>query len=292
MKIALVGSGATAAITLLELLATPHDHQIRIVARNSERALAALMDAASAFPIAAQQAGVGSRQDVSQADLVIICAGAQMAVDEAPKAVLETNAAIVRDYLSEGVSPGAVIVLVGTPVDDLTAVLGSAGIVEKRRVIGFGGDLDTARLKYVLAGDGDPGAGDALCIGEHGSRTVPVYASERDYAGVAARVRGTIKAITAQAGPPRNLATGVWLSRLATNAAGRAGGESVVCGYMPELDLYLTWPRHISRDGLAPPSDMQLGPEASAALRALILRKREEHGALASLSARLFHVSP
>jgi malate/lactate dehydrogenase len=289
MRLGVIGSGNVAAVTLLHLLSSNEDHDIVLVARSRYKALAALLDAASAFPQqAAERITLGTIDSLRSCDVLLICAGIQMGVEDTPKTVLKQNAMIVRDCLDGGLSDHAHIVLVGTPVDDLTAIVVEAGFCDRERVIGFGGDLDTARLRYALAQDLSTHIESAICIGEHGSRTIPVYNNEENYQEITNQVRGLLKKVTSAAGPPRNLATGVWLSKLALALAQDAVHDHVVCGYIPEYDLCLTWPHKISARGLISASHVSPGAAAQSALEDLIRKKRAELMALRTLSKTLF----
>lgn len=287
MRMALIGSGNTSSATLLGLLSSGGGHEIVVIARDKDRVLAALLDAASAFPQEAQHAHIGDSQDIKNCDIVIVCAGCQMALGETAKDVLKKNAAIATSYLKRQIADHAYIIVIGTPVDDLTSIIMHSGIADKNRVMGFGGDLDTARLRYILAQekiDNDP---DAVCIGEHGSRTIPVYASEENYEHVTSEVRTLLKRITAKAGPPRNLATGVWLSKLALALTTEEPRSHNVCAFMPEFDICLTWPRLISSSGIVSTQRIDRKNKAEQMLSALLAQKRAEETDLLALAGEL-----
>ncbi len=286
MHIALIGSGNTAAATLMQLAAADRDIDITLVGRNEDRLMAALLDAASAYPRSARRMKVAGKQALRDADVIAVCVGAQMALGDTPKSLFARNAEIARNFLDGGIARRARLVVIGTPVDDLTALFVASGKFDKERVIGFGGDLDTARLHYVMGKDFM--LDEAVALGEHGSRTIPVYAGEAEYADTAVRVRTLLKSITAKAGAPRNLATGVWLSRLVLALCGDAGEAHVVCGHVPDYDLCLTWPRKVTAAGLGAVMPVAFGQQARAELDMLLDQKRQELAAIEQLAATLF----
>jgi len=288
MRIAIIGTGNAGSITLLQLIANNFEHEIIVLDEHQGLAISALLDAGGAYPRHAQRAKIGKPEDVRSCDLVVVCAGVQMGPTDSPKSVLERNAAIVRDYLSIGLKTDACIVVIATPVDDLTAILAESGAFANNRVIGFGGDLDTARLQYLLGQKTTEDVSSAVCIGEHGERTVPIYQPETDYFEVARNVREVVKRITSEAGRPRNLSTGIWLSRLITTLTLQDDSQHVVCGFVPEYGLYLTWPRMINVEGIGRTVDIKPGTVAAGVLASLVEEKRAERPELMSLSTRLF----
>jgi malate/lactate dehydrogenase len=287
MRIALIGAGNTSSSTLLGLLSSGQEHEIILVARNSDRVLAALLDAASAFPQEAQRVRIGQSQDIKNCDIVLVCAGAQITLGETAKDVLNKNAAIAIDYLKGKICDHTYVVLIGTPVDDLTSLIINAGIADKERVIGFGGDLDTARLRYILAQEKITEEATAVCIGEHGSRTIPVYESEKNYDHITSKVRSLLKSITTKAGPPRNLATGVWLSKLALALTQRDPCPHNVCAYIPEFEICLTWPRMLSSSGIISTQQIHRSSKAEQAFSSLLVQKRNEQADLLLLGREL-----
>jgi malate/lactate dehydrogenase len=288
MRIAIVGTGNTAAATLLQLSALNEGHDIRVIARDAPKIQAALLDVISAYPRSAARVKPGAMTDIRSCDVLLLCAGIQAPPIDAPASLLEENTKIARTYLEGGVSAKTQIVVIGTPVDNLTTVIAEAGICAPERIMGFGGDLDTARLHYILAEEGIENAGDGVCIGEHGGRTIPVYRGEARYPDIAGRVRNLFKTMTANAGAPKNLAVGPWLAKLALALTEEKPQEHIVCGFMQKYGLCLTWPRRVSKNGLGESVPVTPGPSAQAELDALLEKKRAELPGLRKMAKAVF----
>jgi hypothetical protein len=139
-------------------------------------------------------------------------------------------------------------------------------------------------LRYVLAQNGTSDPFAAVCVGEHGSRTIPVYQSEENYVDTMAKVRGLLKNITAKAGSPRNLATGVWLAKLAITLTQSEPCLHNVCSYVPAYNAWLTWPCHLTSLGVLSRPSVDLGAHARQALAFLLEQKSKELPDLLTIS--------
>src|SRR4051794_18479434 len=86
-------------------------------------------------------------------DVVVITAGLPRKPGMSRMDLIETNAKIVRQ-VTENVakhSPGAVLVVVSNPLDEMTALAANVSGFPKARVVGQAGMLDTARLRQKVA---------------------------------------------------------------------------------------------------------------------------------------------
>jgi malate dehydrogenase len=122
--------------------------------------------------------GGGSYEGTENSDVVVITAGLPRKPGMSRMDLIETNAKIVRD-VSENIartSPDAVIIVVSTPLDEMTALAQLATGFPKNRVIGQAGMLDTARFSHFVAEElGVPIASvQTLTLGSHGDTMVPV----------------------------------------------------------------------------------------------------------------------
>ncbi len=88
-------------------------------------------------------------------------------------ALLDSNLPIAAEFAS--IIPGyaGIIIVVTNPSDILTYYLWKATGIDKKQIIGFGGQLDSARFQYELANRSLPGPG--FVLGEHGEHQVPVF---------------------------------------------------------------------------------------------------------------------
>jgi L-lactate dehydrogenase len=121
--------------------------------------------------------------DLAACDIIVVTAGVRRLPGESRLQLTGRNVALLQGIFSEikgvGLRADAVLVVVTNPVDILTHVAATSGILPPERVIGTGTMLDTARFRSLLAEelDCEPTAVSALIIGEHGDTMVPVWSS-------------------------------------------------------------------------------------------------------------------
>jgi hypothetical protein len=168
-------------------------------------------------------------------------------------------------------------VVTGTPVDRLAERLSALEQFKDSTVIGFGGQLDVERTKYALLSHHLRVPDPLYVIGEHGPRVIPVYAGEQSYDLIRQEAGSTLKRISVS-GKPRNLATGIQLSRL---ASALAGNTNVLCLSTPDKDfdgLSITWPYRANESGLMEKVALpHIGFLASKLLDDLLQFRRTEH---------------
>jgi malate dehydrogenase len=114
----------------------------------------------------------------ADSDIVIITAGLPRKPGMSRMDLIETNAKIVRQ-VTENVAkhaPGAVIIVVSNPLDEMTALAAKVSGFDRNRVMGQAGMLDTARFTHFAAEElGVPvGSVATLTLGSHGDTMVPV----------------------------------------------------------------------------------------------------------------------
>jgi len=125
----------------------------------------------------------GTYEDTAGSDVVIITAGIprqpgqtriDLAGDNAP--IMADIGASLAEYNDEFVS-----VTTSNPVDLLNRHLYEVGDRPRGKVIGFGGRLDSARFRYVLAQRFETVVRnvEATILGEHGDAQVPVFSKVR-----------------------------------------------------------------------------------------------------------------
>jgi hypothetical protein len=287
LKLAVIGSGNVAAALAMELVHINRFDEVQFVARDVQKLDAALRDVASAHPRSTARFTTGTALVGDDIDIIVVTAGAQIPAGGQPRDLIALNVGIGRDFLSGHVGGVSKIVLVGSPVDEVTHNLADWLQVDRRRVIGFGGDLDVCRLEYSLLNRGIK-ADTAFIVGEHGSRAIPVYQGERLYPEISGEVRFFLKKMTNDAGRPRNLASGMLLCGLIQSLTSAIPTLHHVVTYCEEFGLFLTWPALISLVGVAQRIMPDLGPNASRELGLLVearLTQRTENEVIGSAQA-------
>lgn len=123
---------------------------------------------------------VGTYEDVNDAHIIIITAGANQKEGESRLDLTNKNKAIVRS-IAENMKPylnkKSIILMVTNPVDVLTYYISTLLDLPKSQIIGSGTVLDTARLKHLLSLDTGVDSRNihAFVIGEHGDSEVVPY---------------------------------------------------------------------------------------------------------------------
>ncbi|MCI9296664.1 MAG: L-lactate dehydrogenase [Lachnospiraceae bacterium] len=123
----------------------------------------------------------GEYEDIADAAIVIITAGANQKPGETRLDLVHKNIGILRHIMPEVTkyNKTGIILMVANPVDILTyAALKISGLPENR-VIGSGTVLDTARLKYEMGEllEVDSRGVHAFIVGEHGDSEIAAWSS-------------------------------------------------------------------------------------------------------------------
>ena len=120
----------------------------------------------------------GGYEVIEGSDIVVVTAGLPRKPGMSRMDLLGLNAGIVRG-VAENVAkyaPGAVVIVVSNPLDEMTTLAQLATGFPHQRVIGQAGMLDTARFSFFVAEKlaVPVGAVRTLTLGSHGDTMVPV----------------------------------------------------------------------------------------------------------------------
>ncbi|WP_255169332.1 malate dehydrogenase [Natrononativus amylolyticus] len=125
----------------------------------------------------------GGYEDTAGSDVVVITAGIPRQPGQTRIDLAGDNAPIMEDIGSSIAEHNDDFVTITTsnPVDLLNRHLYETGDRAREKVIGFGGRLDSARFRYVIAQRyGAPVRNvEATILGEHGDAQVPVFSKVR-----------------------------------------------------------------------------------------------------------------
>jgi malate/lactate dehydrogenase len=285
MNLVVVGCGNVGANLLQQLAGLDRITRIYAFDRDDDIVRAAIMDVAGVHPQLAHKIEGGDRTALSGADLVVMTAGAKSKAGQTRADVLRTNKAILDDvFYNATLKHTAIVLTIPGPVEVLAMYLSRLLDHPPQQVLGFGGDLDLNRLRYVLLGRGASTKG-ASIVGEHGSRAIPIYGGVQAYDEVADRVQNFLSSIDRLAGVKRNLATAPLLARLTRSILEDSDAVHCVANPHPEYGLWLTWPFRVNQRGADRMVAMKLEPNAGGDLQALIETRRREEAELEKILA-------
>lgn len=191
MKVGIIGSGMVGATSAYAIMMTKAASEIVLIDANKKRAIAEAADIQHAVPfVHATDIYAGDYEDLSDAKIVIIAAGANQRPNETRLMLMERNASILREIISNVVkiNPQPVFLVATNPVDIITHICVSLAKefgIPSSKIIGSGTTLDTARFRTLLGNHVgvDPQNIHAYVIGEHGDSEVLAW-SNIDIGGV------------------------------------------------------------------------------------------------------------
>lgn len=171
--------GATIAYTLVE---SGLFNEMVLIDLNKEKAQGEALDIAHGIPFTVpSEIYAGDYEDLQDAYLVIVTAGANQLPGETRLDIASKNVKVMRNIIPQIVkyNTECIILMVTNPVDILTTLTLDISGFPANRVIGSGTVLDTARLKYLLGKEFnlDYRNVHAWVIGEHGDSELAVWSS-------------------------------------------------------------------------------------------------------------------
>lgn len=179
-RVAVIGAGMVGSTYAYTLLLQGVADEICLLDKRLARAQGEALDLNHSVPFTRRaEIWAGTMEDVKDADVVVIAAGAPQKPGQTRLDLLRDNARIVGDIAEEAgeAAPGAVFVVTTNPVDVMTYVAMARSGVHFSHVIGSGTALDTARLRYMTGRrlGVDPRSVHAYVVGEHGDSEVVAW---------------------------------------------------------------------------------------------------------------------
>ena len=176
-KVVLIGAGHVGSAILDSLLRMNLADEIVVVNRNEKKALGVVMDAShtTAFAYSANASiRVGTYEDCKDAQIIINTAGPSIQPGNSRDrmVLLQSNVQVMRSIMTEIVryTREAVIINVSNPMDILTYLAQTEFDYPRRKMIGTGTLLDTARFNKMVADRCGVDAKNVtgFVLGEHG----------------------------------------------------------------------------------------------------------------------------
>ena len=182
MKVGIIGAGAVGSATAFALIMTGTADKVVLIDINREKAEAEATDIAHAAPFAsAGKVFSGNYEDLTDAEIVIVTAGANQKSGETRIDLLERNVKIFENIIPQIVqyASQSILLITTNPADIMTEVALKLSGFAKERVIGSGTVLDTARFRTLLADylGVSTKSVHADVLGEHGDSEVLIWSS-------------------------------------------------------------------------------------------------------------------
>jgi malate dehydrogenase len=181
MKVTVVGSGFVGATTTMRIVQKGLADEVVMVDIVEGLPQGLALDMNQSAPIEGFEPvvrGTNDYADTAASDVVVITAGLPRQPGMSRMDLLEKNAGIMREVAGQvrDTSPGAVVVVVSNPLDEMTFLAAEVTGFPRERVIGMAGTLDSSRLRYFIADElgVSPRSVDALTLGSHGESMVPL----------------------------------------------------------------------------------------------------------------------
>ena len=181
-KVVVVGCGFVGAACSFALMQSGLFSEIVLIDSDKNKAEGEALDISHGVSFAKPvKIYAGDYDDIKDAGLIIITAGANQKPGETRLDLVKKNISIFKSILSEIKSRkfDGILLVVANPVDILTTVALKLSGLPQDKVLGSGTVLDTARLKYELGNhlNVDSRSIHAFIIGEHGDSEIAAWSS-------------------------------------------------------------------------------------------------------------------
>ncbi|MDZ7755704.1 malate dehydrogenase [Rhodohalobacter sp.] len=189
MKVTVVGAGgnvgSTVALSIAERDFAKEVIMVDIEKKDGDKTFypskGRALDQWEASPISGfdtRLTGTVDYEDTKGSDVCVITAGVPRKPGMSRDDLLEINSKIVKGVTEQLIkhSPDTIIIVVSNPLDVMTYVAHTASGLDKNKVMGMAGILDTARFRAFLAQELDVSPKDiqSLLMGGHGDTMVPL----------------------------------------------------------------------------------------------------------------------
>lgn len=183
-KVAVIGCGFVGSSSAFALMQSGLFSEMVLIDADTKRAEGEAMDISHGISFARpMQIYAGNYDDITDAAILVITAGANQKPDETRLDLIKKNAAIMKSIVGEIKKRdfGGILLIVSNPVDILTLIALKESGYPSNRVIGSGTVLDTGRFKYLLGEhlDVDSRSVHAFIIGEHGDSELAAWSNAR-----------------------------------------------------------------------------------------------------------------
>ena len=181
-KVAIIGCGFVGPASAFALMQSGLFTEMVLLDANHQKAEGEAEDIVHGIPFGRpMQIYAGDYDDIADAAIIVITAGANQKPDETRLDLVHKNIAIFQSIIPEITKRDfeGILLIVANPVDILTYTAQKLSGYPENRVIGSGTVLDSARLKYHLGQHlgVDSRSVHAFIVGEHGDSEIAAWSS-------------------------------------------------------------------------------------------------------------------
>lgn len=181
-KVVIIGCGFIGAACAFSIMQSGLFSELVMIDSDRAKAEGEALDISHGVPFAKPiKIYAGDYDDIRDASLIIVTAGANQKPDETRLDLVKKNISIFKSIIPEIKKRNfkGILLIVSNPVDILTTVALKLSGLPENKVLGSGTVLDTARLKYELGNhlNVDSRSIHAFIIGEHGDSEIAAWSS-------------------------------------------------------------------------------------------------------------------
>ncbi|MBI4214454.1 hypothetical protein HY546_00510 [archaeon] len=270
MKISVIGTGRVGSLAAFKLL---EDDAGELLLANEPREWAEglRLDLAGAFPDRAKDIRVVEFETaVKEGDVLLVCAGVARQAGQSRDDLFEANKQVLQNALQGTPKPSAFVLVVTNPVDKLADYAARLTGLSPERVIGVGGDVDTNRLRFLLAESGEHFE-KCVVVGEHGEKMIPVSDADVNEE-TAGKLRGFSIPIISSRGATV-FGVGLAAARIAESLLSVRQHLHVASIWLREQDCHIAWPCKVNENGVTP-LKLELSEEQRKQLEYIVRARR------------------
>ena len=257
--------------------------ELVLIDKNMEKAEGEAMDLNHSIPYSPNTINikVGNYNDCSNADIVVLSAGANQEVGETRLDLINKNDIIFKSIIDLVMGSGfkGIFLIATNPVDVMSYITYKYSGLDSNKVIGTGTSLDTSRLRYMLSKklDISPKNVHAYVMGEHGDSEFIAWSTAmvgtinisdklttKEKKEIGIQVRDSAYDIIKKKGNT-SYGIGTCLLRI-TNAILNDENAIITVSCYDEDELYVSIPCVINREGIKEKLDINLNEEETKML--------------------------
>jgi malate dehydrogenase len=178
-KISVIGLGRVGGTLSYELLRHPKVEELFIYDVLEKKTEGLCLDLSHSCPELSNKIKTGYLSQASDSDIIILTAG--LPRTDAVKTRMDlakTNGEILRGvFKSVRPKEDSIVIVVTNPVEPMVNIVLKSTGLDKSKVLGFGGHLDTQRFRCIVAKarKADPADVEGIVIGDHGDNMIPLF---------------------------------------------------------------------------------------------------------------------